>query len=129
MEIVVGYQLLEQLLLLVLYTQIALLLQEQQLHNAKLGDQLVFQMEQLVYLKQLVQHIQHKLLVEMLETMVLVSGLLRLELQQQELADFNYVQMQLQTSQHILDVLHLQLQQPVQPQGQPVFNNPHAHNT
>ena len=97
MEIVGGYQLLEQLLLLVLSLQIVLLLQEQQLHSAKLGDQLAFQMEPLVFQNPLALHTQHKLDVEMLVLTVLVSGLPQLELQPQELADSNYVQMLLQT--------------------------------
>ena len=96
MEIADGYQLLEQLLLPVLYIQIVLLLQELQLHNAQLGDQLAFQMEPHVFQDQHAHHTQHKLDVEMLVQMVLASGLPQLELQPQEHADSNYVQMQLQ---------------------------------
>ena len=96
MEIADGYQLLEQLLLFALYTQIARLPQEQQLPNAKLGDQRVFQMELLVFQDQPAHHTQPRLLVEILELMELVSGLPQLELQQQELADSNCVQMLLQ---------------------------------
>ena len=97
MEIVDGYQLLEQLLLPVLYIQIVLLLQELQLHNAQLGDQLVSQMEPLVFPDQHAHLTQHKLDVEILVLMELASGLPQLELQPQEHADSNYVQMQLQT--------------------------------
>ena len=97
MEIVDGYQLLEQLLLLVLCIQIVLLLQELQLHSAQLGDQRVSQMEPLVFPDQHAHHTQHKLDVEMLVQMVLASGLPQLELQPQEHADSNYVQMLLQT--------------------------------
>ena len=129
MEIADGYLLLEQLLLLVLYTQIALLPQEQQLHSAKHGDQLVYQMVQLVFQEQHAHLTQHRLAAEMLVQMELVSGLLQLELQQQGHADFNYVQMPLPTSQLMQDVLYLQLQLLAQPQEQLALHKPHAHNT
>ena len=106
MEIVDGYQLLEQRLLLVAYSQLARLPLEQQLHNAKPGDRHAYQMELLVYQNLLVHHIKHKLLVEMLVLTVLVSGWHRLEQQLQELADYNYAQMPLQTSLLMQDALH-----------------------
>ena len=74
MEIVDGYQLLEQLLLLVPYIQIVQLLQEQLLQYAKLGDQLVFLMEQLVLPNQPVLSIQLNRLVETKELMVHAFG-------------------------------------------------------
>ena len=97
METVDGYQPLEQLLLLVLSTQIALLLQEQRQFNVKLGDQLAYQMEQLAFQNLPAHHIQLKLDVVMLVLMVYASGSPQLEHKQQELADFNYVQMLLLT--------------------------------
>ena len=128
MEIVDGYQLLEQLLLHVLYTQVVQLLQEQQLHNVKPGDQHAYRMVQHVFQNLLVHHIQHKLLVGMLVQTVHVSGLHQLELQLQEHADFNYVQMPLLTSLLMQDALHFQLQLLVQLLERLVFPNPHAHN-
>ena len=95
MEIVDGYLQLEQLLLHVHYTLTVQLQQGQQLRNAKLGDQHAYQMAQLAYQNQLVHRIQLKLPVEMLELMEHVFGLLQLVQQQPELADFNYVLMQL----------------------------------
>ena len=106
MEIVDGYQLMEQLLLHVLHTQVVQLLQEHQLHNAKPGDRHAYQMELLVYQSQLVHHMQHRLLVETLVQTVLVSGSLQQEQQLQELVDYNYVQMPLQTSLLMQDALH-----------------------
>ena len=114
MEIVDGYQLLEQPLLVVVYLQPAHRQLEQQLHNAKPGDRHAYQMELLVYQSQLVHHIQHKLLVETLVQTVLVSGSLQQEQQQQELADYNYAQMPLQTSLLMQDALHFQRQLLVQ---------------
>lgn len=74
MEIVDGYQLQELQLLVVLYLQIALLQQEQQLLNAKPGDQLVSRMVLLACRNQLAHHIQHKQPAEMLVLMVHASG-------------------------------------------------------
>ena len=74
MEIVDGCLLLEQQLLLVLYLQIVQQLQEQLLQSAKLGDQLVYQMELLVLQNLHVPHIQLKLLAEIQEQTVLASG-------------------------------------------------------
>ena len=66
METVDGYQQLVLLLLLVAYLQPVQLPQELQQHNAKLGDQHAYQMEQLVYQNQHVHHTLHKLHVETL---------------------------------------------------------------
>ena len=109
MEIADGYQLPGLLLLLVLYLPIARLPQELQLHNAQLGDQPVFLMEQLVSQDQLAQPIRHRSHVETLVLMAHVSGLYQLEFQPLELVDYNYVPMPLQTCQHIQGVLHFQL--------------------
>ena len=97
METADGYQLLEQLLLLVLSTQIALLLMEQQQPNVKLGDLLVYQMVLHASLDPLAHQKQPKLLAVMQELMVHASGLPQQEHQQQELADFNYALMPLLT--------------------------------
>ena len=96
METVDGYQPLEQLLLLVLSTRIALLLLEQQQPNVKLGDLLAYRMVPLASPDPLVHHIQLKLLAVIQEPMVHASGSPQQGQQQQELADSNYVQMLLQ---------------------------------
>ena len=128
MEIVDGYQLLEQPLLVVVYLQLAHRQLEQQLHNAKPGDRHASQMELLVYQSRLVHHMQHRLLVETLVQTVLVSGSLQQEQQLQELVDYNYVQMPLQINLLMQDALHFQLLLLVQLLGRLVFPNPHAHN-
>ena len=64
---------------------------------------------------------------ETLVLMVHASGLPQLELQQLELVDYNYVQMQLLTYQHIQDVLHFQPKQLAPPQEPPAFLKPYAH--
>ena len=133
MEIVDGYQLLELQLLNVLYILHVLLHKELQQHNVYFGDQLVFLLELHALQRQLVHHIQLKSDVEMQELMEHASTLPQLEQPLQELADYNYVQMQLQQQQQAfqltLDVsvsqqlLHAQLQE------QPVFHNLHVDHT
>ena len=114
MEIVDGYQLLELLLLNVLYILHVLLHKEPPQHNAYFGDQLVFQMELLASQRQHAHHTILKLVVVMQELMEHASMLPRLVQQQQELADYNYVLMRLlqqpQVFQLMLDVSDFLLQ-------------------
>ena len=79
MEIVDGYLLMEQMLLLVACSQLAKLPLEQQLHNAKLGDQHAYQMEQHVNKNLHAHYTLLKLLVELVVQMVHASGLPQLE--------------------------------------------------
>ena len=71
--------------------------------------------------------------VEMQELMELASTLLPLVQPLQELADYNYVQMQLQQQQQAFqltqDVLDLQQLHHAQLQEQPVFHNQHVDHT
>ena len=129
MEIVAGYQLLELLLPLVLYSLIVQQPQEQRQLNAKLGDLLAYRTAQLASLNPLALHIQHRLLAVMLELMVLASGWHLLEHQQQEPADYNYALMPLPTRVLIQDVLHSQLQLPAQLLEQLAFPNQHVPHT
>ena len=127
MEIADGCQLLEVLLLNVLYIPHALLLKELQHHNAYFGDQIAFLMEHHAYRRQLVLHILLKSVVEIQELMEHASMLPQLVLQVQELADYKYAQMlplqQLQVSQLTPDVLDLQQPLLAQPQVLLVSHN------
>ena len=78
MEIVDGYQLLELLLLNVLYILHVLLQQVPQQHNVYFGDQLAFQMELLALQRQHAHHTPLKLVVVMQELMEHASMLLQL---------------------------------------------------
>ena len=69
-----GYQPLEPQLLLVLFTLIVQLQQEHQQPNAQHGEQLVSQMEQLVFQNLLVPVTQQQQLVPTQVQMELVSG-------------------------------------------------------
>ena len=133
MEIVDGYQLLELPLLNVLYILHVLLHKELQQHNVYCGDQLAFLMELHVSLRQLVHHIPLKSVVEMQELTEHASTLPPLVQPLQELADYNYVQMQLQQQQQAFqltqDVLDSQQLLHAQLQEQLVFHNQHVDHT
>ena len=118
MEIADGYHLQELLLPNVLYILHVQLHKELQQDYANFGDQLVFQMELLASQGQHAHHTLLKSVVQMQELMVHASMLPLLVHQQQELVDYNYVQMQLlqqpqvfQLTQDVSDFLHLHLAQ------------------